>query len=320
MSLKMEKLQLSPECAKIVKRIKNERQLRATTGLSSKQFSTLVPVFNQYLEKAKLEKYKNKDRKIGSGKKGDIETADEKLLLMLFYLKCYSTFDVLGFTFGISGDGAHRYIYDLFPILMQTLNYFGVLPHTEFKTPEELRAAFVNIETLLIDATERAVQRLQDYELQKENQSGKKKQQTNKCTIISTLNTYILYVGCIFKGKNHDYGMFKKEFETGLDWFKTFNVYVDLGYLGFANDYKTKALFIPYKKPRKSKNNPNPTLTEEQRKYNKNVSSIRVKVEHAIGKMKRYKCFSDKYRNKIDDTKSFFKILSAGLWNFNLSC
>lgn len=113
--------------------------------------------------------------------------------------------------------------------------------------------------------------------------------------------------------------MLKTEFKPGLNWFKKFRIYVDLGYLGFADDYKTKELLIPYKKPRKSKNNPNPTLTEEQKKHNKNVSRIRVKVEHAIGGMKRYKCFSDKYRNKIDDTKSFFKILSAGLWNFNLS-
>jgi hypothetical protein len=113
--------------------------------------------------------------------------------------------------------------------------------------------------------------------------------------------------------------MFKTEFEPGLNWFKNFHIYVDLGYLGFACDYKPKELLIPYKKPRKSKNNPNPMLTEEQKKHNKNVSSIRVKVEHAIGGMKRYKCFSDKYRNKINDTKYFFKILSSALWNFNLS-
>ncbi len=170
----METLKLSPECAKIETRIKNERQLRAATGLSSKQFSLLVPIFAKYIEEAKIEKYKGKNRKIGSGKKGDLETADEKLLFILFYLKCYPTFDVLGFTFGISGDAAHRYIYSLFDILVETLNHFGVLPHTEFKSPEELRAAFVDVETLLIDATERAVQRSQDYQLQKENQSGKK--------------------------------------------------------------------------------------------------------------------------------------------------
>jgi hypothetical protein len=303
----------------ISEKIKTERQLRATTGLNYNQFSILLPVFTQHLEQAKQDKHKNKDRKMGSGKKGDIETPTEKLLLILFYFKCYPTFDVLGFTFGIRGDAAHKYVYSLFVVLMKTLYDFGVLPHMNFKTPEELQAAFKEFDTLLIDATERAVQRSQDYEEQKKDYSGKKKQQTHKCTVISTLTTYILYVGVIFRGKNNDYGMFKQEFKPGLNWFKNFRVYVDLGYLGFADDYKTKELLIPYKKPRNSKNNPNPTLTEEQKKHNKNVSRIRVKVEHAIGGMKRYKCFSDKYRNKIDDTKSFFKILSAGLWNFNLS-
>lgn len=315
----METLELSAECAKTVARIKNERQLRATTGLSSKQFSILVPIFAKYIEEAKLEKYKGKNRKIGSGKKGDLETADEKLLFILFYLKCYPTFDVLGFTFGISGDTAHRYIYSLFDILVETLNHFGVLPYTEFKSPEELQAAFTGVETLLIDATERVVQRPQDFELQKETYSGKKKQQTNKCTLIATLTTYILYIGSLFKGKNHDFGMFKKEFKPKSNWFKNFNVYLDSGYQGFADNYKTAALFIPYKKPKKSKNNPNPQLTQEQKDYNKTISIIRVKVEHAIAGMKRYNCFANRYRNKIDSTHDFFKLLSAALWNFNLS-
>lgn len=113
--------------------------------------------------------------------------------------------------------------------------------------------------------------------------------------------------------------MFKTEFDPKSNWFKNFKVYVDLGYLGFANDYTTSALFIPYKKPRKSKNNPNPELTQEQKDYNKKISSIRVKVEHAIAGMKRYNCFANRYRNKIDSTHDFFKLLSAALWNFNLS-
>lgn len=112
--------------------------------------------------------------------------------------------------------------------------------------------------------------------------------------------------------------MFKKEFDSDENWFKDFSIYVDLGYLGFADDYKTKALFIPHKTPRKSKNNPNPVLSKEQKNYNKKVGSIRVKVEHAIGGMKRFRCLSDKYRNKIESVENYVSILSAGLWNFNV--
>ena len=44
----------------ISEKIKTERQLRATTGLNYKQFSALLPVFEQHLEKAIQDKYKNK--------------------------------------------------------------------------------------------------------------------------------------------------------------------------------------------------------------------------------------------------------------------
>lgn len=158
----------------ISEKIKTERQLRAITGLNYKQFSILLPVFSQYLEEMKQDKHKNKERKIGSGNKGAIETPTEKLLLILFYLRCYPTFDVLGFTFGISGDSAHKYVYRLFEVAMKTLYDFGVLPHISFKTPEEFQAAFKEFDTLLIDATERAVQRSADYHIQNADYSGKK--------------------------------------------------------------------------------------------------------------------------------------------------
>jgi hypothetical protein len=307
------------DAKEISPKIKSERQLRAITGLTIEQFFILLPIFELYLKEYIENKHKNKERKIGSGKKGDIPTSTEKLLFMLFYLKCYPTFDQLGFTFSLSGPSAYQYVLSLFEVLMKTLNHFGVLPHTEFKSPEEMQAAFKGYDTLLIDATERAVQRPCDDKEQNEAFSGKKKQHTDKATVIATLTTYILYVGVIFKGKHHDFGMFKKEFIPKLNWFNPFNVYVDLGYLGFANNYKTNQLHIPHKTPKKSKNNPNPQLTEEQKKHNKEVSSIRVRVEHAIRGMKRYRCSSDRCRNRIDNTKCFFKVLSAALWNFNLS-
>ena len=300
-------------------RIKTERQLKALIGLNAKQFFILLSVFEIYLQEHKESKHKNKDRKMGSGKKGDIPTAKEKLFFMLAYLKVYPVFDVLGYMFGLSGSSASNYATDLFIVVAKTLNHLGVLPHTEFKTPEELRAAFNGQTVLIIDATERARQRPADDEEQKETYSGKKKMNTDKVTVIATMTAYVLYVGELFKGKNHDYNIFKKEFKPGLDWFKSFIVYVDLGYLGFADDYETKELHIPFKKPRKSKNNPNPTLTEEQKQYNRKTSGVRVTGEHAIRGMKRYNCFSQRCRNRKPETKDFFKLLSAALWNFNLT-
>ncbi|MDQ7091026.1 MAG: transposase family protein [Methylococcales bacterium] len=118
-------------------------------------------------------------------------------------------------------------------------------------------------------------------------------------------------MGVSFPGKNHDYGMFKKEFNPELNWFSNFNIFIDLGYLGFNNEYKTNSVNIPHKKPNKSKHNPNPTLTENQKKENKEMSRERVIVEHVIGGMKRYRCLVDKFRNKKRRCKRFIFFFSG---------
>lgn len=122
----------------------------------------------------------------------------------------------------------------------------------------------------------------------------------------------VLYVGSTFSGKNHDYSMFKKEFDPNIDWFSSLNILVDSGYQGFNNDYETKDLKIPHKKPRKSKKNPNPKLTKDQKEENTEMSRRRVVVENVIGGIKRFRCISDRYRNHIDELKDLFIFLSAG--------
>jgi hypothetical protein len=88
-----------------------------------------------------------------------------------------------------------------------------------------------------------------------------------------------------------------------------------LGYIGFVKDFKTEKVEIPIKKPYKTKNNPDPQLTPEQKKHNKAVSKIRVKVENAIGGIKRYNILVQKFRNKNEDLRDKVIYIAAGLWN-----
>jgi len=44
--------------------------------------------------------------------------------------------------------------------------------------------------------------------------------------------------------------------------------------LGFAKDYKTLELHIPHKKPRKSKSNPTPSLSDQQKLENREISVL----------------------------------------------
>ncbi len=87
-------------------------------------------------------------------------------------------------------------------------------------------------------------------------------------------------------------------YEGIIDWFSDGNLYVDSGYQGILEDFSIKKLFISHKKAHKTKDNPKPNLSDEQREYNKELSKTRVLVEHAIGSIKVFNILNHQFRNK----------------------
>ena len=160
--------------------IKDDRQLRALTGVPTEKWATLEKAFDSALKEEKERVYQEgvlagkRKRKLGGGQKGKLPTAYDKLLFLLYYLKVYPTFDVLGAQFGMNRSKACENVHALFPILLKTLSNLGVLPYREFKTVEEFRSACDGIDQILIDATERSHRRPVDSEEQKDLYSGKK--------------------------------------------------------------------------------------------------------------------------------------------------
>lgn len=136
---------------------------------------------------------------------------------------------------------------------------------------------------------------------------------------MTTLDKAILYVGRTFAGHMHDYTMLKEEFSPETDWFEFIQVLVDLGYQGIKNDYCGENIEIPYKKPRTSKKNPNPELTEEQKAENRALSAIRIFVENAICGLKRYNILVHRFRNHKNVFDDDVIAIAAGLWNFDLA-
>ncbi len=65
--------------------------------------------------------------------------------------------------------------------------------------------------------------------------------------------------------------------------------YGDSAYQG--HDKEHKAIDYPYKKPRGGE------LNEEEREYNSGLSRFRVRVEHRIGQVKRFRIVSERFRN-----------------------
>jgi DDE superfamily endonuclease len=129
---------------------------------------------------------------------------------------------------------------------------------------------------------------------------------------------WIVFLGRTLSGHHHDYSMLKQELPPDLDWFRDLEVWVDLGYQGIQSDYEGEMIEIPHKRPRKSKTNPNPKLTVEQRAENRAVSQVRIFIEHAIGGMKRFGILVQRFRNRKENFEDDSVGICAGLWNLNL--
>jgi hypothetical protein len=160
--------------------IRDDRQMRAVTGVSKEKFATLEAAFSLALAEEKERSYQEgldagkRQRKPGGGQKGKLPKVRDKLVFVLYYLKVYPTFDVLGAQFGMSRPKACENVHALRLILHKALQNLDVMPRREFKTVEEFLAACDWIDELLIDVTERAHSRPTDNAQQKDLYSGKK--------------------------------------------------------------------------------------------------------------------------------------------------
>lgn len=110
--------------------------------------------------------------------------------------------------------------------------------------------------------------------------------------------------------------MLKTEFPPKINCFKNIELDVDLGFQGIKTDYITKKVNIPHKKKRKKKGECN-ELTDEQKAYNKEVSSERIDVEHSIGQMKNCRIIHQVVRIRNKKILDEIVLLTAGIANFN---
>lgn len=120
-----------------------------------------------------------------------------------------------------------------------------------------------------------------------------------------------MYISEAYVGKGHDYALLKSEFPPEYPWFKHKKVRLDSGYQGFQKDYVCAEINMPHKKTKAKE------LTPEQKELNRLGARERIKVEHSIGGLKRYRILSD--RARIRDWQLFNRMIGvcAGLWNFS---
>ena len=109
--------------------IRDERQLKALIGLSFEHLTQIEEAFSNVYEARKDQAYEEgkakgeRQRAPGGGKKGQLRTMRDKVVFLLYYLKVYPTFDVLGAQFGLSRSKACANVHKLAPMLHQALEY-----------------------------------------------------------------------------------------------------------------------------------------------------------------------------------------------------
>lgn len=296
--------------------VRNDRQFLATTGLSKAEFEALLVKFERVIERTPEQR---------PGPEGCLTSLACELFFGLFYLKTYPTFDVLGLSFGIEGPAAQKRLVPILNYLHQTLDENKHLPARSLEQDNQIKQILAELEQeasdqIWIDGTERESSRPKEDEAQKAHYSGKKRYHTYKNLLITTFSRLIIFLSPTVSGSVHDYKMLKTALQPGLDWFKGLQVWLDLGFQGFAKDYTCEQVHQPIKKPRKSKSNPDPKLTEAQKEYNRQISSLRVLVENVICGLKRYQILVQRFRNRSIDFADQVIEICAGLWNFRISC
>lgn len=290
---------------------KDERLLRAVTGLNFKALAALQPAFSEALSQAAIPRRSKQPRQRaeGAGRKPNLATTEDKLIYVLFYFKCYPTFDLAGLIFDLDRSQANRWLHRLQPVLEAALGKKMALPKRKIRSMAEFIECFPELERIILDGTERPIQRSRDQDKQKEDYSGKKKRHTRIHVSAVAPDKRILIFTPAYPGKRHDKGVLNDE-----DWAQYIpdevKIQGDLGFFGLQNEYVN--VEIPHKQPKGEK------LTDEQKEENRALASERVVCEHAFAGVKRYRIAAEVYRNRKEDFDDASMFTAAGLWNFYL--
>lgn len=285
------------------------RMCKAVFGMSKEEMDELLPVFHDCLIAHRYMLKRDRKRKVGGGRKGDLPTDEDKLFYILMYLKIYPTYDVLSVLTDHARSKCGDSIQLLLPVLEKTLGRSLVLPVRKASSLEEVFARHPELKDVFIDGTERPIQKPKNQKRKKKLYSGKKTGTMRKNIVISTRKRGILYLSKTKSGRRHDKRLFDKD-QVARTIPDNVTAWTDTGFKGIETIHPNTQM--PKKATRK-----NP-LTPSERDNNRLISSIRILSEHANAGIKRLKAACDIYRNKLPNMDDQMNLVAAGLWNFHL--
>lgn len=207
----------------------------AATGLTVAEFEQLLPAYQaayakQYPAQLTAEG-KERQRRLGGGSKGVLQTDVDRLLFILVYLKTNPLQVMQGLHFGLSQAQANYWIHRLLPVVRAALNALALLPERDGQQVATSKLALEGLPDLALDGTERRRERPKASEQQKTTYSGKKKTHTVKNIILVNETTgKVVYLGPTEPGSKHDK---KATDEAGITYPTNAILDKDTGFQGY---------------------------------------------------------------------------------------
>ena len=282
-------------------------QVLAATGLTPVEFDALLTTFkyhwDEYYSHFTLEG-KVRQRISYNRKTSVLPLIQDKLFFILVYLKTNPLQELHAIQFEMTQPQANRWIHLLSDILRRTLKTLGELPDRNSK---RLIHILQGCEEVLLDGTERPIQRPLDEDWQSACYSGKKTHSI-KNNLLCTNNLRIVWLSSTYKGHVHDKKICDEE---PLLLPKGIRLWQDTGFIGHKPD--GVEICMPKKKPKGKE------LTCVEKQENKRISGVRIKVEHAIGGMKKCRIVKERFRCHKFGFEDMVILIACGLHNFRIS-
>ena len=174
---------------------------------------------------------------------------------------------------------------------------------------------------VLTDASEQQIQRPKRKDMEKSHYSDKAGTHTEKIQYITNQGGLLLHRTRPVLGKKHDLTVYKENrpiptIKLADGTVCTIEINADRGYQG-APDVEDTVLLTPIKRKRCKKGEKPKKITLEEKEYNRNLSKIRIYVEHTICRVKKWKIMGYRYRNPLKNYDTINNIV-CGLVNYVL--
>jgi DDE superfamily endonuclease/Helix-turn-helix of DDE superfamily endonuclease len=272
---------------------KHPAVFRSMTGLTVAAFDRLLPELGAAARRRRLDR-PGRRRAGGGGDNFDLGVADQ-FLLTVVWLRHYPTQECLGYLFGVSDSTALRAVRRCLPLLEKSGKDTMWLPDPGKGRRRDLPTLLKQTPELavIIDTFEQRTHR--PKRRQRAYYSGKKRAHTLKSQVAVEEDGRVVDVGESRPGPWADLKVFRRSGLAGRLARAGVGALGDLAYLGVDGLVKGLRGATPRRKPRGKERPP------EDRRYNRAFARRRIKVEHAIGRLRTYQSLSqvDRHRRQL---------------------